>query len=669
MGTYRQPASLVDIQSGKMARQAIERGFKGLEKIAEASIKQAEKRAKQEEEYKKAEKDIWEKSAVMLAKGNSLVDKNRIDGASLGTGVKMVTDDIAKARIENLRLSTNDPGYQENLAVIGNGMQFLEGLNSTLEGGVYYEQTVQDAIQNGVGYAPGQIAPGSATAEWLEANSQTEKIDMGWDFSFEVRKEDDGAYKLYNIGKKDESTIVNPIQAMSKDDEDITTINYGAFRINPDPSKDTKDILIEQGVLSRDGAISDRYTTTEQKVIGGKVYNVTTNNLEELTDVSNSAADVTAEEIISNGGESMVDAVRMFGTKDPDNQNSKAFGYAFPEVDENGNYVRNSDGTIKIGKWRQITDDNGEIVQDASFPSETGRVEPEQYDLFMQMIRARTAADNGLFAPERREFDDVATRAYQKRIEKDGTRKLTEAERGALYKKRIIDENLDAAIEALDKDPSQVTLAGLNNLKSGYSFEIPMRSRPNEIILYGKETAAGGQRSIIMEIDLSTEEGQDKARQNLYSEFGVKSIVDQEKPTFKEGAKEEFEKNKLFLDVIDELEYKLFEKDGGDFKITTNEEDVTDLISKTKINGKTIEDILKEKGIKVNEEVVGSDVIEIVELSKDEEGGEKEKTIKTFDLNGDKDNWKDNFLKTLEDMLLTKSPKKEVEISNLAKGL
>jgi len=443
MGTYRQPASLVDIQSGKMARQAIERGFKGLEKIAAASIKQAEKRAKQEEEYKKAEKGIWEKSAIMLAKGNSLVEKNRIDGASLGTGVKMVTDDIAKARIENLRLSTNDPRYQENLAVIGNGMQFLDGLNSTLEGGVYYEQTVQDAIQNGVGYAPGQIAPGSATAEWLEANSQTDKIDMGWNFSFEVRKEDDGIYKLYNIGKKGESVIVNPIQAMSKDDEDISTMNYGAFRVNPDPSKDTKEILVDQGVLGKDGAISDRYTTTEQKVIGGKVYNVTTNNLEELTDVSNSAADVAAEEIISNGGESMVDTVRMVGKRNPDNPDSKAWGYEFPEVDENNNYVRNSDGTIKIGKWRQITDDNGEIVQDASFPSETGRVDPEQYDLFMQMIRARTAADNGLFAPQRRELDGVATRAYQKSTEGEKPGKLTITERKALNTDNVITQAID----------------------------------------------------------------------------------------------------------------------------------------------------------------------------------------------------------------------------------
>ena len=455
MGTYRQPASLVDIQSGKMARQAIERGFKGLEKIAVASIKQAEKRAKLEEEYKKAEKDIWEKSAVMLAKGNSLVEKNRIDGASLGTGVKMVTDDIAKARIENLRLSTNDPRYQENLAIIGNGMQFLEGLNSTLEGGVYHEQTVQDAIQNGVGYAPGQIAPGSATAEWLEANSQTEKIDMGWDFSFEVRKEDDGAYKLYNIGKKGESVIVNPIQAMSKDD-DIATFNNGTFRVNPDPSKDTKEILVEQRVLGNDGAISDRYTTTEQKVIGGKVYNVTTNNLEELTDVSNSAADVAAEEIISNGGESMVDTVRMFGEKDPDNPDSKAWGYRFPEVDENNNYVRNSDGTVKIGKWRQITDGNGEIVQDASFPSETGRVEPEQYDLFMQMIRVRTAADNGLFAPERRELDDVATRAYQKSTEKD-TPTEPQYMKIAKTNQEIVDEsmeNLERNLETLfDQGP------------------------------------------------------------------------------------------------------------------------------------------------------------------------------------------------------------------------
>ena len=72
MGTYRQPASLVDTQSGKLSRQATKEGFDAIGLIANASIAQAEKREKLAKEMENAEKRIWEAAAVAQGKGNAL---------------------------------------------------------------------------------------------------------------------------------------------------------------------------------------------------------------------------------------------------------------------------------------------------------------------------------------------------------------------------------------------------------------------------------------------------------------------------------------------------------------------------------------------------------------------------------------------------------------------
>ena len=308
------------------------------------------------------------------------------------------------------------------------------------------------------------------------------------------------------------------------------------------------------------------------------------------------------------------------------------------ELDENGNYIP-EDSLTEIGSSSLS---GGRFNMRTGVGNENLGMTKEDFDKANRFTQDVAMMNLNLNGASIEKINATATNAINK------PRTFSEEQIKTSYKKKLIDDNLNAAIEALDKDPSQVTLAGLNNLKTGYAFEIPNKSRPNEIYVYSPTKSRP-----IMRIDLSTKEGQEKAKQNLYNEFGVSSIVDQEKPTFEEGAKERFEKNKPFLEVIDELDFKLFEKEGDNFKIRNIEGDVTDLISETKINGKTIENILKEKGIKVNEEVPGSDFIEIVKSSKDEEGNEEEKKIKRFDLKADKDTWKDDFLNTLKDVLLT----------------
>jgi hypothetical protein len=166
-----------------------------------------------------------------------------------------------------------------------------------------------------------------------------------------------------------------------------------------------------------------------------------------------------------------------------------------------------------------------------------------------------------------------------------------------------------------------------------------------------------------MEIDLSTKEGRDEARQNLYSEFGVSSIVDQEKPTFKEGAKERFEKNKPFLEIIDELDYRLEEKDkDNNFKVGDKEEDVTKMLNETKLDdGKTLYSALKEKGIEVEENDYyageGFNYLDIIKNG--------EKIGKEINLS-EKGEWRNKLLNALKDVLLTDT---EEEAEGLSKGV
>ena len=416
MGTYRQPASLVDTQSGKLSRQATKEGFDAIGLIAKASIAQAEKREKKAKEMENAEKRIWEAAAISQGKGNALLDKTPIDGASLGTGISSVINEQANARIENLRLSTSDPRYQENLKIIGSTQQFIEGLPSMLEGGVYTESMMQDAITNGVGNKPGQIAPGSMTAAELEAYSQTARINLGWETSFETVKDENGNYGLYTIAKKGDDIIRSAINYIPKDEDGSTQYNFGTYRIVPDASSETKAVLIKNKTFEADGTPSKQYLVKTQETIGNEVYDITRINTDQLLDQSNIPAGVIGEKIIRNGAESMVDYMQSKGILDPNNPDPKGriLGYLPPKIDANGNVVKEN-GKVVFNEWVQVTDDNGQFVQDATqYKANTAHLSDEQYDKFMQFAQVSTAADNGVFAPEQKVIDGAATESLRK---------------------------------------------------------------------------------------------------------------------------------------------------------------------------------------------------------------------------------------------------------------
>ena len=312
------------------------------------------------------------------------------------------------------------------------------------------------------------------------------------------------------------------------------------------------------------------------------------------------------------------------------------------ELDENGNYIP-EDSPTEIGSSSLS---GGRFNMRTGVGNENLGMTKEDFDKANRFTQDVAMMNLNLNGASKEKINTTATNA----INKPPTTP-SEGEREVAYKKRLIDENLNAAIEALDKDPSQVTLAGLNNLKTGYAFEIPNKSRPNEITVYSKETAASKDRSIIMEIDLGTEEGRDEARQNLYSEFGVRSIVDQEKPIFEEGAKERFEKNKPLLEITDELRYSLEEKDEDtkDFKVKDDEDEVTDMLNKRMLrDGRTLSSALKDKGIEVKEDTYYAGTgLQYLNIMKDGEKVGKEINIT------ETGKWRKEFLDAIEKELLT----------------
>ena len=421
MGTYRQPASLVDTQSGKISREATQRGFAAIGKMAEISLAQAEKREKQEKEMEDAEKRIREAAAIAQGKGNAMLNKYKIDGASLGTGINNVINEEADAKIENLRLSASDPRYQENLKIIASSQQFINGLPSMLEGGVYAESMMQDAITNGVGNNPGQIALGSMTAAELEANSQTARVNLGWETSFETVKDENSNWGLYTVAKKDDQVVRNAINYIPKDEDGSTQYNFGTYRIVPDASSETKNVLIKDKTFKADGTPSDQYLVKTQETIGNEVYNITRINTDQLLNQSNIPASVIGQKIISNGTESMVDYMQSKGILDPNNPDPKGRirGYMPPKTDANGNVVKEN-GKVVFGEWVQVTDDNGQFVQDPTqYKANTAYLSDEQYDKFMQFTQVTTAAENGVFAPEQRVIDAAATERLKKSMTSD----------------------------------------------------------------------------------------------------------------------------------------------------------------------------------------------------------------------------------------------------------
>lgn len=413
MGTYRQPASLVDTQSGKLSRQATKEGFDAIGLIAKASIAQAEERKKKEKETEDAKKVILEAGAKRRAEGDATLNKNNVDDASLGKGVEAPVKAIQNAKIENLSLSTSDPRYHENLKKIAQADMFLNNLKDLMTSAVFTEKEVQEALGKGIGTGGNQVAPSSVTGEWVEFNSQTRSVSTGWEASFDISPDDSGEWGMYIIGKKGDSTLKRAVNMLSEDDETGTKYNKGTYRITPDASAEVKVVLKEDGTLTSNGGISDRYATKTQETIGSEVYDITRIDRDQLFNQTSTVANVIGEGIISNGANSIVDYVNSKGVKDPNNPKSNALGYISLKVDQNNNFVQENGEVVK-GDWVQVTDDNGQFVQDLSFKEDTGYLSDEQYDAFMQFVQINTAADLGVFAPEKRILDGAATERLRK---------------------------------------------------------------------------------------------------------------------------------------------------------------------------------------------------------------------------------------------------------------
>jgi len=475
MGTYRQPASLVDTQSGKLSRQATKEGFDAIGLIAKASIAQAEERKKKEAETENAIKAIKEAAAERRAKGDAVLNKNNVDNASLGKGVEAPVKAIQNAKIENLSLSSSDPRFDENLTKIAKADMFLNNLKDLMTSAVFTEKEVQDALGKGIGTGGNQVAPSSVTGEWVEFNSQTRSVSTGWEASFDISPDENGEWGMYVIGKKGDSTLKRAVNMLSEDDETGTKYNKGTYRITPDASAEVKVVLKEDGTLTSNGEISNRYATKTQETIGSEVYNITRIDRDQLFDQTSTVANVIGENIISNGANSMVDYINSKGVKDPNNPKSNALGYISLKVDQNNNFVQENGEVVK-GDWVQVTDDNGQFVQDPSFKEDTGYLSDEQYDAFMQFVQINTAADIGVFAPEKRILDGAATKSLRKSIkdeignvDKGGT--LTDSDKKKKYNKQQIN-NFYGGLNTKLSDIKPNDYLALENLQEQLDSEI-----------------------------------------------------------------------------------------------------------------------------------------------------------------------------------------------------
>lgn len=333
------------------------------------------------------------------------------------------------------------------------------------------------------------------------------------------------------------------------------------------------------------------------------------------------------------------------------------------ELDDSGNFIP-EDSPTEIGS-NSLS--GGRFNMRTGVGNENLGMTKEDFDKANRFTQDVAIMNLNLNGASREKINQTATNA----INTPPT--LSDTEKTQLFKKNLIDDNLNAAIEASVKDPSQVTLAGLNNLKTGYSFEINNDALPNEITVYSKETAKGGDASVIMEIDLGTEKGKKKARQNLYSEFGVDFIVDQEELRFEKDAKEKFEKNQPILEITSELEYRLRQKNKDkNFIVGEEEEDVTKMLNEIKLDdGRTLFSALKDKGIEIQEaNYSAGEGYNYLDIMKDGEKVGKE--INLAETGG----WRNKLLDTITEALLMPSKpktggseKEKVEISNLSKGL
>lgn len=693
MGTYRNPEIIIDTDGGLGSA----RRNQAKTSAAISSIGQELRKASDRNRARKAAnwKIYRQNSEASLAVQEGIVSeglKKGLDEETLRNQSKDMMSKFANAKIRLEQSTGYYDGYEADKAYVENTKQTLNNLPDLFSSMSLNVNEYENAIKSkGLGSNSGQINPRftepqfaimtdiannrpgvSGSVSWRrkytpESGHQWFQVAKGSSIKDANMKmyEETGDKKYLDAG--DEYVLSYTQIRDNQRNSDGNIYNETTYIKNPSimSQEDGLGKILSSTVINETGELKEDMYTTDyferetsiEGMEGKEIAKRVSPNVEKIAQTINPTVDTWAN-LMTRYGPDTLSAYIETATEAREVDGVTKFFSPTIMKDSKGNIMRDSEGKIMTTE-KQIGGEEGYFEVDYnSENSKRNGYSEEDYKDIQELIQYDLLRRTGALSSGVIQRDEQRSQSYKSQLKPKTPKTPTEEQRKVSYKKRLIDKNLDAAIEASDKDPSQVTLAGLNNLKTGYYFEIPDKSKPNKINVFSptKETA-------IMKIDLSTEEGRDEARQNLYNEFGVSSIVDQEKPTFEEGANERFERNKPFLEVINELDLKLFEKDEDEFKIT-EEGDITDLISETKINGKTIENILKEKGIKVNEEVFGSDFIEIVKSSKDEEGNEEEKKIKRFDLVGEKDSWRDDFLETLKDILLTDTE----EVGELSKA-
>ena len=695
MGTYRNPEIIIDT-NGELS--SIERN-RAKTSMAISSIGQELRKASDRNRARKATNwNIYrQNSEASLAVQEGIVSeglKKGIDEDTLRNQAKDMMSKFANAKIRLEQSTGYYDGYEADKSYVENTKQTLNTLPDLFSSMSLNVDEYENSMKSkGLGSNAGQINPRftepqfaimtdiannrpgvSGSVSWKR--EYTPESGHQW---FQVAKGSsikDANMKMYEeTGNKkyleaDDEYVLSYTQIRdNQNNSDGNIYNETTYIKNPSimaKEGGLGDILSKTVVDDTTGELKEDMYTTDyferetsiEGMEGKEIAKRVSPNVDKIDQIISPTSDTWANLMTRNGPDTLSAYIETASeSREVDGENK--FFYKPIMRDSNGRIMKDSEGQVMLGDEKQVGGDEGyfETEYNAENSKRNG-YSNEDYKEIQELIQYDLLKRTGALSSGVIQRDEQRSQSYKSQLKPKTPTTPSEGEREGSYKKRLIDENLNAAIEALDKDPSQVTLAGLNNLKTGYAFEIPNKSRPNEITVYSKETAASKDRSIIMEIDLGTEEGRDEARQNLYSEFGVRSIVDQEKPTFEEGAKERFEKNKPLLEITDELRYSLEEKveDTKDFKVKDDEDEVTDMLNKRMLrDGRTLSSALKDKGIEVKEDTYYAGTgLQYLNIMKDGEKVGKEINIT------ETGKWRKEFLDAIEKELLTDTEKEIV---------
>jgi len=693
MGTYRNPEIIIDTD-GELS--SIRRN-QAKTSAAISSIGQELRKASDRNRARKAANwNIYrQNSEASLAVQEGVVSeglKKGLDEETLRNQSKDMMSKFANAKIRLEQSTGYYDGYEADKSYVENTKQTLNNLPDLFSSLSLNVNEYENSMKSkGLGSGSGQINPRftepqfaimtdiannrpgvSGSVSWRreytpESGHQFFQVAKGSSIKEANMKmyEETGDKKYLDAG--DEYVLSYTQIRDNQRNSDGNVYNETTYIKNPSimSKEDGLGKILSSTVINDTGDLKeDMYTTdyfereTSIKGMEGKeIAKKVSPNVEKIAQTINPTVDTWAN-LMTRYGPDTLSAYIETATEAREVDGVTKFFSPTIMKDSKGNIMRDSEGKIMTTE-KQIGGEEGYFETDYnSENSKRNGYSEEDYKDIQELIQYDLLRRTGALSSGVIQRDEERSISYKSQLKPKTPETPTEEQRKVSYKKRLIDENLEAAIEALDKDPSQVTLAGLNNLKTGYAFEIPNRSSPNEITVYSKETAEGKDRSIIMEIDLSTEKGQEKAKQNLYSEFGVRSIVDQEKPTFEEGAKERFEKNKPLLEITDELKYSLEEKDEEtkDFKVKDDEDEVTDMLNKRMLrDGRTISSALKDKGIEVKEDTYYAGTgLQYLNIMKDGKKVGKEINIT------ETGKWRKEFLDAIEKELLTDTEKEIV---------